>query len=211
MLEILGSRQQALLRLLLRKKSGLSIEQLASALEITRTAVRQHLAALTRDGLVATGAIQPSGGRPQQLYVLAAAGRELFPRQYAWLAELMMDSLKQESGTDKLRERLRAMGARIGEQLRQQHPGSLEPQQRIEQLAAVMQQLGYDTDLPEGAGALPTIEADNCVFHDLAMKDPTICEFDRAMLSAFSGAKVEQQECMAHGCNVCRFKFTPKP
>src|SRR5215469_18601107 len=68
--------------MLLRDKAGLTVEDLSQGLGITANAVRQHLTALERDGLVAKGETQSSGGRPEQLYELTAAGNELFPRHY---------------------------------------------------------------------------------------------------------------------------------
>jgi len=48
------------------------------------------------------------------------------------------------------------------------------------------------------------------VFHDLARKNPEVCQFDLALLSTFADSKVDHEECMAKGGNVCRFKFSPK-
>jgi hypothetical protein len=56
----------------------------------------------------------------------------------------------------------------------------------------------------------PVIEADNCVFHKLAMKNPEICHFDLAMMGSFTESKVDHQERMTRGGNVCRFKFIPR-
>ena len=67
MIETLGDRQQQLLALLLRNKAGLTVDDLSQQLQITRNAVRQHLAALERDDLVQRGETKPSGGRPEQL------------------------------------------------------------------------------------------------------------------------------------------------
>ena len=74
MLSILGTRQQELLTMLLKNKGGLTVDELSRQLEITRNAVRQHLAALENDGLVNPGVTRTSGGRPQQIYVLTDAG-----------------------------------------------------------------------------------------------------------------------------------------
>ncbi len=63
MLEGLGRTQQDLLHALLHQPAGMSIDDLAQGLAITRTAVRQHLAALARDGLVKRGATRPTGRR----------------------------------------------------------------------------------------------------------------------------------------------------
>ena len=209
MLKVLGNSQQAMLRLLLKHKSGLTVDELSAHVNITRNAVRQHLAALANDGLVANGASRPSGGRPQQLYVLSDQGKEAFPRQYSWFAELVIDSIRNEAGESGLRKRLGVMGARIAEQLRSAQPRATTRQQAVEQLAAIMQQMGYNTGGAAAAGK-PVIEADNCVFHNLAMKNPDICQFDLALMEEFSDSKVEHQECMARGGNVCRFKFTSR-
>ena len=118
MLAVLGNRRQELMRLLLRDKAGLTVDELSRRLEITRNAVRQHLASLEQDGLVEAGASRPTGGRPEQLYVLTSAGREFFPRQYSWFAQLVVESIKSESGESGLRRRLAALGASVARQLR---------------------------------------------------------------------------------------------
>lgn len=205
MLELLGRRQKDLLQLLLRHKDGLTVDELGGKLAVTRNAVRQHLAALTGEGLVATGASKATGGRPTQLYVLSDKGRALFPRQYSWLAQLMLDSIKAEGGAG-LRKRLAAMGTKVGTQLRAQHPALRTRQDKVLKLAELMEQLGYST---AGTTVLDpnVISADNCVFHDLARKDPEVCHFDLALMSSFTDSRVEHQECMVRGGHVCRFRF----
>ena len=206
MLDLLGRRQKDLLQLLLRHKDGLTVDELGTRLGVTRNAVRQHLAALTNEGLVVAGASKATGGRPTQLYVLSDKGRALFPRQYSWLAQLMMDSIRQEAGGPGLRQRLTAMGTQVGEQLRAQHPALRTRPDKVLKLAELMEQIGYST---ANTSVLdPTvISADNCVFHDLALKDPEVCHFDLALLASFTGSRVDHQECMARGGHVCRFKF----
>ena len=55
-IEPLGATQRALLRALLHNQPGLTIDALGDTLAISRNAVRQHIAALERDGLLARGA-----------------------------------------------------------------------------------------------------------------------------------------------------------
>lgn len=209
MLELLGRRQKDLLKLLLRHKEGLTVDELGAKLQVTRNAIRQHLAALGGDGLVVTGSTKATAGRPTQLYVLSDKGKALFPRQYSWLATLMLDSVRQETGGQGLSKRLTAMGKSVGVQLRDQHPGLRTRPDKVLKLAELMEHLGYST---AGTTVLdPTvISADNCVFHDLAQKDPEVCKFDLALLSTFTDSRVDLQECMAKGGHVCRFKFRPK-
>jgi predicted ArsR family transcriptional regulator len=206
MIEILGKRQKELLRLLLKNKAGMTVDKLSGQLAITRNAVRQHLAALENEHLVARGTTQPSGGRPEQLYFLTEKGNELFPRQYSWFAQLLVDAIQQESGAEGLTKRLTTLGTTVGTQLKKQHPELKTPQEKLHKLAEIMQQLGYEANVSPVKGE-QAIVADNCVFHHLSMKNPDICQFDLALLSSFTGNAVEHQECMAKNGNVCRFKF----
>lgn len=210
MLAILGNRQQELLKLLLRNKRGLTVVELSQQLKITRNAVRQHVIALEKGGLVTQGKTRPSGGRPEQLYLLTDTGRELFPHHYSWFAQLVVESIKHEVGADKLRERLGGMGAEVARQLRSQHSGLESQGEKIEKLTELMEELGYDARNATVHGGAATIEADNCIFHDLAIKNPEICQFDLDLLSTFTDSKIDHEECMAKGGNVCRFRFTPK-
>jgi predicted ArsR family transcriptional regulator len=210
MLEILGIRQKELLKLLLKNKAGMTADELSEQLAITRNAVRQHLAALENDRLVSKSTTRPSGGRPQQLYVLTEHGHELFPRHYSWFAQLLLESIKDEAGSDGVGERLSAMGSRVAAQLRNQHAGLQHPEEGVRKLSAIMEQIGYNARSTIDADHIPVIEADNCVFHNLAMQNPDICKFDLALLSSFTDSRVEHQECMAKGGNLCRFKFYAK-
>jgi len=207
-IEILGARQKQLLRLLLRNKPGMTVDELSAGLHVTRNAVRQHVTALQKDGLVATGPTRPSGGRPQQLFVLTDKGKEAFPRHYSWFARLVIEAIRREYGEEGLRERLARIGDEVAHQLR---AGSKSPggQSDIEQLASLMNELGYDARTAKDSST-PTIEADNCVFHELAMADPKVCEFDLALLAGYTGKDVVHQKCMARGDHVCCFRFVDK-
>lgn len=207
MLEILGTRQEELLRLLLKNKAGMTADELTTPLTITRNAVRQHLAALENDGLVKKGGTRASGGRPEQLYILTDKGNEFFPRHYDWFAQLLIQSVQQESGVNGLSDRLSAMGTQAGKQLLAQHSELVTRGEKTKKLSELMAQLGYSARSTGGDKA-EVIEADNCVFHTLALTNPAICDFDLALMSAFTDSKVDHQECMAKGGNVCRFKFT---
>jgi predicted ArsR family transcriptional regulator len=208
MITLLGLRQQQLLTLLLQNKEGFTVEGLSKRLGITDNAVRQHLTALERDGIVFKGAMQSTGGRPEQLFGLTAAGHELFPRHYSWFAELLINSLREEQGTEALRERLEGMGKAVGRQVATRLARAKDKAERVRLLAEIMRELGYQSGSVETANEkLPAIEATNCVFHSLAQRYPEVCYFDLAMMSEVVGSDVVHDECMVRGGNVCRFKF----
>jgi predicted ArsR family transcriptional regulator len=200
-----GTRR-ALMRVLLRNKRGMTVQGVAQSLRISRNAVRQHLTALERDGLVAKGRIQPSGGRPEQLYVLTEKGNEQFARQYSWFSELLLQMLQAQNGSAGLAEKLGGLGRSVAGSITPQLAGEPGSPERISAVAATMQEIGYDAAAREENGE-QLIEAHNCVFHRLAAKCPEVCSFDLALLSASTGCEVEHRSCMVRGGDACRFSF----
>ncbi|MFZ6876464.1 helix-turn-helix transcriptional regulator [Undibacterium sp. Di27W] len=209
MLEILGMRQKELLKLLLKNKAGMTADELSMQLAITRNAVRQHLASLENDGLLKKSITRASGGRPEQLYILTDKGNECFTRHYAWFAQLLVESLQQESGAAGVEDRFIAMGTRIGTQLRTQYPELTNRSDKVKKLSEIMDQLGYNANV-SNVDKPEKIEASNCVFHTLAFSNPHICKFDIALMSTFTDSSVDHEECMATGGNICAFKFKEK-
>jgi predicted ArsR family transcriptional regulator len=208
MIALLRPRRQQLLTLLLQNKAGLSVEDLSKGLGITDNAVRQHITALERDGMVVKGETQSSGGRPEQLYHLTSSGSELFPRHYSWFAELLIESLREEQGAAGLRERLERMGKLVAHQFAAGLEDVKDKGERIRALAGIMRELGYQSgSIDQAKEKLPAIEATNCVFHTLAQCYPEVCHFDLAMMSEVVGSDVIHDECMVRGGHVCRFKF----
>ena len=138
-LETLGERQRQLLLLLLNNKAGLTVDDLSAQLQITRNAVRQHLAALERDDLVRRGDTKPSGGRPEQLYLLSDRGGELFPRRYSWFSELLIEAMASEVGHDAVGARLEQMGRAVGRQLSGAGQAAPDLDGRVAAMAKIMQ------------------------------------------------------------------------
>jgi predicted ArsR family transcriptional regulator len=203
MVRELGDRQQALLRVLLENKSGLTVDALVRALDITRTAVNQHLAALERRGYVKKGPLTQTGGRPGYTYTLTATGVELFPKQYSWFSELMLKSLESQLGRDGLARFLSTLGSELAEEHRERLH-ALPPRERITALVELMQTLGYEAREDDGSEQ-PAITAQNCVYHHLANTYNEVCEFDLSLIGKLLDAGVDHQECMARGDGCCRF------
>src|SRR5947209_12180395 len=74
----------------LKKRGELSADDLATQLHLTTSGVRQHLVALTSDGLVAHHQVREGPGRPKHCYHLTAAADALFPRAYSDLTNELL-------------------------------------------------------------------------------------------------------------------------
>lgn len=200
----ISPRQHQILELLLESKNGLSVDELAKALDISRTGVQQHFVVLERDGYIKKSSLNKTAGRPVAIYVITDKGMNYFPKQYAWFSELILSDLQQEIGPERFKAYMQKLALKLADKLQEQFIGkSLE--QRIEQLAAIMTDLGYQVKVgPESASG--NIHACNCIYHDLAQKYQDICEFDLKLMSSLLDKEVEQLSCMAKGDGNCCFR-----
>jgi predicted ArsR family transcriptional regulator len=195
-----------ILTLLLHAPAPLSVPALAAQVGISRNAAHQHVSGLERDGLVERADRLSTRGRPSQGFRLSAAGEALFPRQYSLLARKLIGELASLVGPDVLPQALARIGRDIAADVASRL-GMADPD--AEAIANLMRELGYEAHL-SGARSDEEIEAHNCVFHDLAMRDPAICAVDLALIETLSGRPVEHRTCMAKGARSCRFGFGDK-
>ncbi len=201
------TRQQQLLGVIMNSREALSIDELADSLDISRTAVQQHITVLQRDGFIENGQAVKTAGRPIQTFVLSKSGIHLFTKQYSWFSGLMLDDLKQQLGSDGLKQYLHKLGVRQAEQLLGQLDGVSLPK-KIVAISKIMQEMGYEASAESQQNSeIPLINACNCVYHDLAIQHREVCQFDHALLATLTGSDVDLIECMADGGCACRFKF----
>lgn len=193
-----------ILELLLRSEKPLSVQALTTALGISRNATHQQVTALERDGLIERASAIRTKGRPSQAFQLSAAGKATFPRQYSLVAKQLLVELSRALGPHDLHQAMQNIGKTLAASLADKVGTSADPAL----IAALMRELGYESSVVEGPDG-PEIEAHNCVFHDLAMADPTMCEIDLSLLRSLSGKAVDHRRCMARGEKSCRFAFTP--
>jgi DeoR family suf operon transcriptional repressor len=207
MAESISSRQHQILDLLLNTKAGLSIDEIAAQLSISRNAVQQHIDKLERDGYVKTGMLNKTAGRPVRVFVLTEAGINSFQKQYAWFSELLLTKLRQEMGPEALERYLHDLAESLSQGLLPQFAGK-QDEGRLAELIRVMNELGFKARLNTSEGQA-SIEAFNCIYHDLAQKFQEVCEFDRALITALLERNIEHLECMAKGGGVCKFRTSP--
>lgn len=201
------STREQLLHLLLQKQEGATIDEMATALRVSRNAVRQHLATLETEGLVAAASVRRLLGRPSHLYALTAAGREQFPKQYSMLSGMLLAALRQVHGEEGTRRVVESLAATLSGQLAHRVTGDT-PAERAASVAAIMNSLEYVAKTEQRGDEL-SLTAVNCVYHHLAPEFPEVCDLDVDLLSRLLGGPVDHTECMARGGRLCRFVVPP--
>ena len=208
---ITGNSQQEVVIQLLERKSGATLDELTAAVGLSRTAVNQHLMGLEREGYVRKGTPRKTGGRPQHVYVLTEDGTNLFfPKKYSWFSKLLIETLRNQVGEDKVEQYMYELGVKLSADLIPRLVGKNRAE-RIAEIVKIMNETGFmaRTISPADPDKLPRVECKNCVYHDLSRDYPEVCRFDVGFLSGLMGAEVEHQACMQRGGEACRFRFVP--
>ncbi|MGR8980503.1 MAG: helix-turn-helix transcriptional regulator [Gammaproteobacteria bacterium] len=207
MVDETGSRQHQILNLLLNRKGGLSIDEIAASVAISRNAVQQHINKLEREGLVEMGALNKTAGRPVRTFVLTEAGVNSFTKQYAWFSGLILADLKEQKGSEVFQRYLHNLACSLSQTFLPKFEGR-PANERLSELLKLMNELGFHAGVAEpSTTGRQTIRAINCIYHDLAQKNEEICEFDRALITSLLGKEIDHTECMAKGGSACCFQI----
>src|SRR5262245_36494477 len=178
---LLGETQARLLGLLRRSRQ--TITSLAEALGLTDNAVRMHIAALHRDGIVEqVGTQRDTGGKPARLYGLTREGEELFPKAYALILGKLIEEIMRTQGRARAVELLRAVGAQAAAGA----PRGTNPKHRLEAAAQVFRDLGSDAAVektPEGW----RLQGFGCPLSAVTADHAELCELGKALVEEVVG------------------------
>jgi DeoR family suf operon transcriptional repressor len=203
----MSTRQDLLFTL--KRTGGARAEELADALEITPSAVRQHLTALSAEGLVAFDERRGGPGRPKHIYRLTESAEALFPKRYGDLAAELLEYIDDadpalvEKVFDKRRQR------RIADAKARLAGRSFADQ--IAELTKILDEDGYLAAVETMDDGAYRIVEHNCAILEVARKYGHACsselEFIRKVLPA---AKVERVQHMMAGAHVCAYEVRPR-
>src|SRR6266513_3529280 len=187
----------------LLRRSSRTVDELAQALELTHTAVRAHLAALERDGLVNQRSERRGSGKPSSVYDLTPAAEYLFPKSYGQLLDQLLDVLGEHIPADEVETLLREAGRRLAAEWKIPH-GELRV--RLEAAVEVLNELGglMEQEAAKETGEALCIRGYRCPFAAVVREHPEVCRLAETLLSDLVGVPV-QEHCERTGSVPCRF------
>ena len=188
---LIGETQARLLGLLRRSRQ--TITSLAETLGLTDNAVRMHIAALHRDGIVAqVGTLRDTGGKPARLYGLTSQGEELFPKAYALVLGRLVEEIVRTQGRDRAVKLLRAVGVQTAAGA----PRGTNPKRRMDAAAQLFRDLGADVEV-EKTTAGWRLRGYGCPLSAVTAGHPELCELGKALVEEVVGEPVT--ECCQRG------------
>jgi predicted ArsR family transcriptional regulator len=197
-----GESQAKLLRFL--RRAPQTIAALAEELDLSDNAVRTHIAALERDGLIVqSGTLRDTGGKPARVYSLSREGEELFPKAYALVLGELVQEIASQDGQEKARALLQLVARRLASTSRQ--GGSMN--ERVQSAAAALTRLGGEVQvIEEQEGWL--LQGNACPLSAVASGHPEVCELARALISEITGLPATEC-CDRRDRPRCAFRVAP--
>ena len=188
---------------ILRKSGPASVAQLAAAMDVTATAVRQRLTRLLAQGDIERTTERTSRGRPVYRYGLTEKGRRRAGANFADLATALWDEMRAIRDPEVRRGLLARISNRMATLYAAQIRGS-NLDERMESLADLFRERQIPFDV-ERSHELPVLHAHACPYPELAERDRSVCAMEKNLFSELLGQNVRLSNCRLDGHNCCTF------
>lgn len=211
--DVEGSPRAEVLKILQRLGSA-SVKDLEAEMGVTTTAVREQVAHLLKEDFIQATRIRGEIGRPYYVYSLTAKAQELFPKDYATLAQLLLEETLAMHGPEGLRALLNRVSLRISSKL--STGGATELPQKLLGLVASMGEVGMEVSMlpvqAEDGTSGYVLKAHACPYFEVARTNREICDMEQEMLTDLlgPGASVMLSERIVDGACACEFHVSHK-
>ena len=194
------TRKQVIM--LLKKNSLQSVAHLSEQMSITPMAVRQHLMALEKQGIITYKPKKSGIGRPVFLYSLTEKARDIFPKSYADFIREMLSIIEDEDGRKKVDRlfQLRKERAKTSRFKSLSNHEGLD--NKVSELAVILNDEGFMVELEEDKDKY-ILKQFNCPLADVASDYPEICKYELQLYSDLLGKDLARLECLADGASAC--------
>ncbi|MDQ4500975.1 winged helix-turn-helix transcriptional regulator [Sinomonas sp. ASV322] len=192
-----------------------SAADLGEMLNVTPAAVRRHLDALTREGVVEVKRVATSGmgaGRPARRYVLTSRGQSSIGDDYLDIARTALHRLAELAGPGAVED---FAEERFGAMERRYQPivdaAGDDVAARSRALAEALTNDGFVASAAEVASRAPLpahmasvqLCQGHCPVQQLAAEFPAFCDTETAVFSRLLGVDVRRLSTLASGGHVC--------
>jgi predicted ArsR family transcriptional regulator len=177
----------------LLRRSGLTAKEMAAQLGLTHNAVRGHLAALQREGLVREAGRQRGVSRPAVVYEVVPEAEAIFSRAYIPFVAHLLTVLRERLPQAELDEIMHLVGRHFASEWPRLR-GDLA--RRVEAASALLEELGALNTIEKLNGGL-VIRGHACLLASAVHGRPEVCRAMESLLAELIDAPV--RECCERG------------
>ena len=187
--QLLDSSRGRIVTLL--RGGGLTADDIASKLGVTRSAIRAQITAMERDGVVRRAGQRPGTTRPSNVFELTTQVEQLLSSAYIPLLSQLMDVFADGLPADQLEAMLRKAGKKLADELSPGKRPTGNLALRVALASEMMNdQLGALTHV-EGNGGY-TIRGLGCPLSALTGKHPGVCLAMESLVAEVVGVPVRE-------------------
>lgn len=192
--------------LTLLRRGARTVDELAALLGLTDNAVRAHIGALQRDGLVLQRGVRPTGGKPAYVYEVSSDAERLFTKAYIPVLTELVTVLEARLGSVEVDELFGEVGKRLAAT---RVPSSGNLRERAEIAAAFLGELGGIVDVQEADNGL-TLRGFSCPLADAVRSNPSVCRAVESLVSELMGVPARER-CDRGERPRCCFEILAEP
>jgi DeoR family suf operon transcriptional repressor len=186
---------------LLRRKDH-TVDELATALQLTDNAIRSQLFALERDGVAEAHGLRRSGGKPSVLYGVTDQYETAQSRAYVPFSVRLLEELASRTPAPRLKSLLRAAGRRWAAGVT---PPGGHLAAKAAWAAALLAELGGRVDVVEEEKGSFVLEGASCPLSAVVRSNPSACAAVESLLSDLLQVPVVEQCARGGARPCCRF------
>jgi predicted ArsR family transcriptional regulator len=170
------------------RRAPATVEELAKALDLTDNAIRAHLTALERDGLIRQTGVRrgPGAGKPAAVYDLTADAETRLSRAYAPVLTALLEELSARLPAPDAEALMRKAGSRLAAALPAR---SAALEDRVREAAALLNELGGDITIERGPEGT-RIRGSGCPLSATVARRPEACRAVQGLLAEVIGRPV---------------------
>ncbi len=195
---LLASTRGRVLALL--RSENHTVNELATALDLTDNAVRAHLLSLERDGLVQQHGTRPGKRKPHAAYGLSIGAEHIFPKAYGPLLAHFVTVISNRLAPSILRATMREVGRAVAAD----HLDRWKRRDRRERIKAaldLLHDLGGLARFDERDGKQFIYGRNGCPLAAVTASHPEACLIVESLLSKVIGAPAKK---------CCEYGETPR-
>jgi predicted ArsR family transcriptional regulator len=188
----------------LLRRGSRTIDEMAAVLGVTDNAIRIHVAALERDGVVHQRGVRSTGGKPAYAYEVTPEADRLFTKAYVPVLTQLVAVLEEKMSADELKSLLSEVGRRLA------GSGNLtgDLRARAEAAAAVLTELGGIVDVEDDNETI-VLRGFSCPLADAVRAHPATCHAAESLVAELVGVPVRER-CEKGNRPRCRFEIASR-
>lgn len=197
---------------ILKEQGGATVTELAHILDMPPVSVRHHLDLLQGDNLICVERVRRKGsvGRPQQIYALTTEASDVFPNNFACLAEGLMRQMKAVLPPEQVQGAFRSIAAQIASELDASDLDTAPMDERLARVTAFLSERGYlarweQADPTEQEGYL--LHKYNCPYAGVSAEHRELCAMDQSLINLLVGQPCHRIQSLAEDAHCCTYRI----